>query len=72
MWYRVIRTSDLLGQELLPGRLRQFGQPASELDPGVQGELVEDVDDVGFHGALGQEQPGRDLPIGEVVRDKPC
>jgi hypothetical protein len=27
--------------------------------------------DVGFHGALGQEQQGRDLPLGEVVRDEP-
>jgi hypothetical protein len=26
---------------------------------------------VSFHGALGQEQPGRDLPVGEVLRDEP-
>src|SRR5215468_4020239 len=45
--------------------------PAAELDPGVQAQLVEDVGEVGFNGALRQEQPGRDLLVGEAVGDEP-
>lgn len=26
---------------------------------------------MGFHGPFGQEQPVRDLPVGEIVRDEP-
>src|SRR5215472_6188303 len=46
-----------------------LGEPAADLSPGVEAELVEDIGDMGFHGARGQEQPGRDLPVGKVVRD---
>jgi len=45
--------------------------PAAELDPGVQAQLVEDVGEVGLNGALRQEQPGRDLLVGEVSGDEP-
>ena len=47
------------------------GHPAAELNPRVQAQLVEDVGEVGLNGALRQEQPGRDLLVGEVSGDEP-
>jgi choline dehydrogenase-like flavoprotein len=51
--------------QLPPGRIRQIthlagthllgSHPGSDVDPRVESELVEDVVDVGFNGALGQE-----------------
>ena len=38
------------GGRLLPGRY-----PGRDVDPGAEAELVEDVVDMGFDGALGQE-----------------
>src|SRR5215831_10768675 len=48
-----------------------LSDPAAELDSGIQAQLVEDVGEVGFNGALRQEQPGRDLLVGEVGGDEP-
>src|SRR5215471_6784874 len=48
-----------------------LSDPAAELDPGVQAQLVEDVGDMGLNGALRQEQPGRDLLVGEAAGNKP-
>src|SRR5262245_12727284 len=51
--------------------LGPVGYPAAELDPGAEAQLVQDVGDMGLHGSLGQEQPGRDLLVAEVVGDEP-
>src|SRR5215470_12171696 len=53
------------------GSLGDVGYPPGELDPGVEAQLVEDVGDVRFDGALGQEKPGCDLAVAEVVGDEP-
>ena len=47
------------------------GHPAAELNPRVQAQLVENVGEVSLNGALRQEQPGRDLLVGEVSGDEP-
>jgi hypothetical protein len=39
------------------------------LDAVAQAELGQDPADVNFHGALGQEQAGRDLAVGPAGRD---
>src|SRR6201996_1287612 len=39
------------------------------LDAVAQAELGQDPADVNFHGALGQEQAGRDLAVGHAARD---
>src|SRR5215470_4913739 len=45
------------------------GQPAADLGPGVEAQLIEDVGDVGLDSALGQEQPGCYLPVAEAASD---
>src|SRR5215813_12669794 len=50
------------------GPLGGVGYPTGELDPGVEAQLVGDVR---FDGALGQEKPGCDLAVAEVVGDEP-
>src|ERR1035441_7858910 len=46
------------------------GQPAGELDPRVQAELVEHVRHMRLHGSLGEKEPGRDLVVAHVVCDQ--
>ncbi len=43
------------------------GDPARDLDPGVDPEVVEDVGDVRLDGPLGQEQTGGDLLVAEAL-----
>jgi hypothetical protein len=47
---RIREITLVAGGHLLPGR-----HPRGDVDPGVESKLVEDVVDVGFDGALGQE-----------------
>src|SRR4029450_11549982 len=36
-----------------------------------QAQLLEDLGDVGLHGAFGDEQPGGDGPVGQALGDQP-
>src|SRR5256885_15451409 len=45
--------------------------PAGDLGPGVEAELVEDAADVAVHGALGNEQACPDLLVAQALGDQP-
>src|SRR2546421_12433685 len=45
--------------------------PAGDLGPGVEAELVQDAADVAVHGALGNEQACPDLLVAQAFGDQP-
>src|SRR5689334_9709164 len=46
-------------------------EPARDLDPRVEAQLVEDVVDVVVHGSLRDEETGRDLAIAQTAGQQP-
>jgi hypothetical protein len=45
--------------------------PGGDLGSRVKAELVQDAAEVAVDGALGDEQAGSDLPVGQAISDQP-
>jgi len=59
-----------LNSALKRWRRLMCGGPAGDLGAGVESQLIKDVQDMRFGGALGDDQPGGNLPVTQSLGDQ--